>query len=92
MVSIRFKDGNGKWSVPLNRFVFKISESKDIDVGAPTAVVDEDNKAVEGHFKDTCADTCYINMKMREGLYYTLKVKVDPDTELKIDELKYTLE
>jgi len=33
-----------------------------------------------------------MNMKMQKGLYYTLKVRTDPETEVNINELKYTLD
>jgi hypothetical protein len=52
-----------------------------------------DNKRTEaGVFQHSCVDTCYMNMKMQKGLYYTLKIRVDAGTEAKINELKYMLE
>lgn len=63
----------------------EIDEKPAIDTGSGT-------EASQGKFKHACSDTCYMNMKMKEGLYYTLKVRVDPGTKVNINELKYTLE
>ena len=58
----------------------------------PKRELGDDKETVSGRFQHECRDTCYMNMKMKQGLYYTLKVRVDPGTEVKINELKYVLE
>ncbi len=82
--------------VPINEVAegqawIKITEEAGLDE-RPAEQLGEDKKAVQGEFQHACLDTCYMNMKMREGLYYMLKVRVDPGTKVKINELKYTLE
>jgi hypothetical protein len=58
----------------------------------PTIELGDSKQAADGEFQHNCVDTCYMSMKMQTGLYYTLKVKVDPGTEVNINELKYMLE
>ncbi len=58
----------------------------------PYQELGDNRRADSGQFQHTCVDTCYMNMKMQRGLYYTLKVRVDPGTEVVINELKYMLE
>ncbi|MFH1064644.1 MAG: hypothetical protein V1729_06180 [Candidatus Woesearchaeota archaeon] len=70
---------------------FKIMP-QDITTEGPSIESGNDKQTVSGHFKDECGETCYINMKMQTGLYYTLKVKMDPGTEVRITELTYTLD
>jgi hypothetical protein len=72
---------------------FKIAPNEDLEVAErPTEELGDDKQAVAGEFQHSCVDTCYMNMKMKLGLYYTLKVKLDPGTEVRINELKYMLE
>ncbi len=75
-----------------DRAWFKIMPQDDLATERPSIETGDDKQTVQGHFKDECSDTCYISMKMQEGLYYILKVKVDPGTEVRITELTYTLD
>lgn len=59
---------------------------------SPSRELGNDQQTISGKFQHTCLDTCYMNMKMQKGLYYTLKVRLDPGTEVRINELKYMLE
>lgn len=70
----------------------KISPGQDKLNEEPSRSVEDDKVTVEGAFQHACLDTCYMSMKMKKGLYYTLKVRLDPGTEVRINELKYTLE
>lgn len=70
----------------------KISPGQDKLNEEPGRSLEDDQVTVEGAFQNACVDTCYMNMKLKKGLYYTLKVRVDPGTEVRINELKYTLE
>jgi len=70
----------------------KIIQNEQLAKESPTKILDDTRQAVEGNFKDNCIDTCYMNVKMQKGLTYALKVKLDPGTEIKINELKYTLD
>lgn len=70
----------------------KITESKYPIRDTPTQQLGDNRQTVSGEFQHRCVDTCYMNMKMQEGLYYTLKVRLDPGTKITINELKYMLE
>lgn len=59
---------------------------------SPVTELTSDKQTVSGDFDHACLDTCYMNMKLQKGLYYTLKVRVDAGTEVRINELKYMLE
>ncbi|MBU2561532.1 MAG: hypothetical protein KKD17_04485 [Nanoarchaeota archaeon] len=59
---------------------------------SPSMELGDDKQTIAGKFQNTCLDTCYMNMKMQKGLYYTIKVRVDPGAEVRINELKYMLE
>ena len=71
---------------------FKISTSGDKIDELPIISIDGGMTVIDGNFEHACTDTCYMNMKMKKGLYYTLKIRVDEGTEVNINELKYTLE
>ncbi|MFC1741584.1 hypothetical protein ACFL3V_03545 [Nanoarchaeota archaeon] len=71
---------------------FKITRDEEIQTEGPVTALGDDRIAVSGGFEHTCLDTCYMNMKMQKGLYYTLKVRVDPETEVRINALTYILE
>jgi hypothetical protein len=58
----------------------------------PEKQLTEDRETVSGKFQTACTDTCYMNMKMQKDLYYSLKIRVDAGTEIRITDLKYTLE
>ncbi len=64
----------------------------DFMTDGPSRIVDGGREILEEKFEDSCIDTCYINMKMQKGLYYKLKLKIDPDTEIKLTKLTYMLE
>jgi hypothetical protein len=70
----------------------KITDSGTALDETPSQSLGEDKTTTAGAFQNECLKTCYMNMKMKQGLYYTLKVRVDAGTEVKITELKYTLE
>jgi hypothetical protein len=70
----------------------KISTEGDGTAGAPITELGDNKRTEEGDFQHSCVDTCYMNMKMQKGLYYTLKVRVDPGTEVTINGLNYMLE
>jgi len=70
----------------------KISPSDVELTELPKQDLGNNKQAVTGEFQHRCVDTCYMNMKMQKGLYYTLKVRTDPETEVNINELKYTLD
>lgn len=71
---------------------FKISTSGEKLDELPSTDVGDSTTAVSGKFENSCRDTCYMNMKMQKGLYYTLKIRVDEGTDVHINELKYMLE
>lgn len=68
--------------------------SKDTQAGAerPAGDLGDDKRTESGVFQHSCVDTCYINMKMQKGLYYTIKVRLDEGTTVKINEMNYMLE
>lgn len=55
-------------------------------------VLSADKKTVPGEFDHSCRDTCYMNMKMQKGLYYTIKIRLDAGTSVNINDMKYTME
>lgn len=68
-----------------------ITKDKDKTVeGSQTSL--EGKRTESGLFQHSCVDTCYMNMKMQKGLYYRIKVRLDPGTSVKINEMKYMLE
>jgi len=58
----------------------------------PEKQLTDGRETVTGKFQNSCTDTCYMNMKMQKGLYYTLKIRVDAGTQVNINELKYTID
>ncbi|MBW2963945.1 hypothetical protein KY363_00660 [Candidatus Woesearchaeota archaeon] len=68
-----------------------ITKDKDTSVEGPKTDLDG-KRTEEGPFQNTCVDTCYMNMKMQKGLYYRIKVRLDPGTTVNINEMKYMLE
>ena len=64
----------------------------DANKESPEKQLTPEREITSGKFQNTCTDTCYMNMKMQKGLYYTLNVRVDAGTQVKITELKYTLD
>ncbi|MBW2966896.1 hypothetical protein KY362_00260 [Candidatus Woesearchaeota archaeon] len=77
--------------IPHETAWLRIAEKPDIAAETPTTELDN-KRAVAGEFENSCTDTCYMNMNMHDGAYYTLKVRVDPGTEVRITSLKYTLD
>ena len=70
----------------------KITKDEKVQTEGPVTELGDDKITVAGLFEHTCVDTCYMNMKMQKGLYYTLKVRVDPNTEVNINALTYILD
>jgi hypothetical protein len=79
-------------SVPMDQAWFKITPSTDALSELPSTDLGNDKMTIAGKFQNDCKDTCYMNMKLKKGLFYTLKIRVDPGTEVRVNELKYTLE
>jgi hypothetical protein len=78
--------------VPAEQAWFKITPSENPLAETPRKEVSDDKRTISGKFQYECGEACYMSMKMRKGLFYTLKVRLDAGTEVKINELKYTLE
>lgn len=78
--------------VPEAQAWFKITPATEPLNEQPSKELGSDQRTITGKFQYECKDTCYMNMKMKKGLYYTMKVRMDTATEVRINELKYTLE
>jgi hypothetical protein len=71
---------------------FKITPSEKPLGENPAGELGDDRQAIPGEFQHSCVDTCYMNMVMKKGLFYTMKIRVDAGTEVNINELKYMLD
>jgi hypothetical protein len=69
-----------------------ITPSQEQLAEGPRTELGAGKEAVQEKFQHSCVDTCYMEMRMQRGLYYTLKVMVDAGTEVTINELAYVLE
>ena len=52
----------------------------------------EKEEIVNGVFSNECGDTCFIKMELSDKTAYQLVFKIEPGTELKLDNILYTVE
>ena len=52
----------------------------------------EDEEVVAGVFSNECTDTCFIKMELSDKTAYQLIFNLEPETELKLDSIVYTVE
>ena len=77
-------DANNAWLI--------IAPQTELQVEGPVTELEDSKRTEAGAFQYSCIDTCYMNMKLQKGLYYLLKIRVDAETNVRINELKYMLE